>query len=174
MSANTTPRKLTPQDFADKHKRIYEFLFTNPIGVLSSIGPNGDPHGAVIYFIVSKKFVIGFLTKSNTKKYDNLTHHSHVMLTVFEPFTQTTAQVTGVAKEITDGFTINEIAQRVLITSLRTSDAGMPPLSKLEAGGYVGFEISPVQVRMAVYDRPDSGEYTELFETIEKDELGQL
>jgi hypothetical protein len=47
----------------------------------------------------------------------------------------------------------------------------MPAIEKLEAGKYVAFVIQPVQVRMAVYARPDPGEYTELFETVEGSEL---
>ncbi len=155
------------KQFSDKKQRIYNFLFDTSIGVLSSTDPDGDPHGAVIYYTINEDFGVEFLTKSGTKKYDNLVHNNHVMLTVFEPLTQTTVQVMGVAKEITDGFSINEIAGKVLGTSMRTSDAGMPPLSKLDAGSYVAFRIEPVQVRMAVYARPDPGDYNELFETVE-------
>ena len=152
---------------SDKQQRIYEFLFETPIGVLSSTDPDGDPHGAVIYYTINRHFEVEFLTKSETKKYDNLIHNNHVMLTVFEPLTQTTVQVTGVAKEVKSGVVMNEIAARVLGTSLKTSEEGLHPLSKLDAGAYVAFKIEPVQVRMAVYARPEPGGYSELFETVE-------
>jgi hypothetical protein len=155
------------EQFSDKRQRIYDFLANNGIAVLSSVGPNNDPHGAVIYFTINRDFIVSFLAKSETKKYDNLKHNNHVMLTVFEPHTQATVQITGKASEITDGSEINGIAQRVLGTSLRTSDAGVPPLSKLDAGLYVAFKVEPVQVRMAVYARPDPGDYSQLFESIE-------
>jgi uncharacterized pyridoxamine 5'-phosphate oxidase family protein len=153
--------------FSDKRQRIYDFLISNGIAVISSVGPNNDPHGAVIYFTINRDFTVAFITKSGTKKYDNLRHNNHVMLTVFEPHTQTTVQISGRASEMTDSSEINGIAQRILGTSLRTSDAGSPPLTKLNAGSYVAFEVEPVMVRMAVYARPDPGDYTELFETIE-------
>lgn len=159
-------RKAASQ-FSDKKQRIYDFLFSTSVGVLSSVDPDGDPHGAVIYYTINRDFVISFLTKSQTKKYDNLVHNNHVMLTVFDPLSQTTVQVTGTATEEKNGFVMNQIAGRVLGTSLRTSDAGLPPLDKLVAGSYVAFKIAPVQVRMAVYARPDPGEYSELFETVE-------
>jgi hypothetical protein len=162
-------RKLQKEasQFSDTKQRMYDFLFGTSIGVLSSTDPDGDPHGAVIYFTINRDFEVSFLTKSETKKYDNLIHNNHVMLTVFEPFTQTTAQITGMAREVKAGFDMNEIAGRVLGTSLQTSDAGLTPLSKLEAGSYVAFRIEPVQIRMAVYARPDPGDYSELFETVE-------
>ena len=157
----------TDTPLSDRQQRIYEFLFETSIGLLSSTDPEGDPHGAVIYYTINKHFEVEFLTKVETKKYDNLIHNNHVMLTVFEPLTQTTVQLTGVAKEVTSGFVMDTIAARVLGTSLKTSDAGMHPLSKLDAGAYVAFKIEPVQVRMAVYARPDPGDYSDLFETVE-------
>lgn len=159
--------------FSDRKQRIYDFLFDTSVGVLSTTDPDGDPHGAAIYYTINKNFEVAFLTKAKTKKYDNLIHNNHVMLTVFEPLTQTTVQVTGIAKAVKSGFAMNEIAARVLGTSLKTSDAGVPPLSKLEAGSYVAFKIEPVQIRMAVYARPDPGDYSELFETIESFKHGE-
>jgi hypothetical protein len=49
---------------------------------------------------------------------------------------------------------------------MQTSEAGVPPISKLHAGDYVAYRISPKQIRMAMFIRPDPGGY-ELFETID-------
>jgi general stress protein 26 len=164
--ANNDLQKKASQ-YSDTRERMYQFLSDTCIGVLSSTDPDGDPHGAVIYYTINEHLEVGFLTKAETKKYDNLVHNNHVMLTVFEPLTQTTVQISGVAKEIKNGFAMNKIAAKVLDTSLKTSEAGLPPLSKLQAGPYVAFTIKPVQIRMAVYARQDPGDYDELFETVE-------
>jgi hypothetical protein len=156
---------------SDRQQRIYNFLATNPVGVLSTVTPDGDPHGAVIYFTIDKNFVISFLTKTGTRKYDNLKRHSHVMLTVFEASTQATTQITGEAVEITERYDTNSVAGAIIGASMKTSAAGLPPIAKLQAGTYVAFTIKPVQIRMAVYARPDSGGYGELFESIESFEL---
>ncbi|MEO7363982.1 MAG: pyridoxamine 5'-phosphate oxidase family protein, partial [Candidatus Saccharimonadales bacterium] len=146
---------------------IYDFLFESSIGVLSSTDPNGDPHGAVIYFTITKDFEVAILTKSGTRKYDNLMRNSHVMLTVFDSKTQSTAQLTGIAHEVKNGFDMNAIAARIQGTSLKTSETGLAPLSKLEAGSFVAFRIEPVQVRMAVYASSGAGNHAQLFETVE-------
>jgi general stress protein 26 len=153
--------------FSDKEQRIYDFLSANPIAVLSSVTPDGNPHGVVLYFSVDKKFVASILTKIDTRKYDNLTHNDHAMLTVFEPRTQTTVQLTGKAKEITDRYEINVVAETNMQASIKTSTAGMPPILKLKAGQYVAFRIYPEQINMAVYAHADSGDYSQLFETLE-------
>ncbi len=152
---------------SDKQKRIRDFLSKNPIGVLSTVTPDGDPHGAVIYFVLDEDFTASFLTRSGTRKSDNIKHQEHVTLTVYEPKSQTTAQIVGHATEITDNDTVNSIASEVLKVSLKTSEAGIPPITKLEAGSYNAFSIQPVQINMAVYKKPDSGGYTQLFDSIE-------
>ena len=157
--------------YSDKEIRMYEFLQNTAVGVLSSVTRNNDPHGAVVYFGIDKKFIVSILTKSDTKKYDNLQHNSHVMLTVFETVTQTTVQLTGVAEEVSDPSKINEIAQMNMRATMKNSHGGIPPISKLEAGSFTAFEIKPVFVRMAVYAHPDSGDYGELFESVSSFEL---
>lgn len=151
----------------DRQRRILSFLEDMPVGVLSTVNPNGDPHGVVIYFVVDSDFNTYFVTRDATRKYDNLKHRSHTMLTVFDPATHTTAQITGIAKEIKDDYQINEIANHMVQANFKVSDLDMPPITKLYAGEIVAFKLKPVQIRMAVYARPESGGYKELFESIE-------
>jgi uncharacterized pyridoxamine 5'-phosphate oxidase family protein len=160
-------------EYSDRKQRIHDFLSQTAVGVLSTVNPDGEPHGVVIYFNINTDFGITFLTRAGTRKYDNLKHHNHLMLTVFDLRTQTTAQITGRAIEITDNYEVNQVAAGMLATSLKISEPGLPPITKLEAGDYVAFTIHPVQIRMAVYARPDPGEYTELFESIESFEFSQ-
>lgn len=164
--------KSDAKSYSDTKQRMLDFLKSTPVAVLSTVTPDGDPHGAVIYFSIDDQFVVTMLTKGDTRKYDNLVHHNHALLTVFDVETQTTAQLTGVASEVTDPDFINNALEMDMIASMNTSYSRMPAIEKLEAGKYVAFKIKPVQVRMAVYARPDPGEYTELFETVEGSELG--
>lgn len=159
------------KDFSDRKQRIHWFLKQNAAGVLSTVDPDGNPHGVVIYYVVDDEFVISFLTRAGTKKYDNLKHHNHVMFTVFDAKSQTTVQVTGRAEEITNNYDINGVAGKVLGASLKTNKIGLMPINKLEVGPYVAFTIQPVQIRMAVYARPDPGDYTNMVESIESFDL---
>lgn len=156
---------------SDRKQRIYKFLTESPLGVLSTVDSEGNPHGSVVYITVNKHFQIGFLTKADTLKYQNLINHPAIMLTVFDPESQTTAEVIGRATEVSDGYEINAIAGHVLRAALNTSRVGVPPISKLQAGPYVAFIIEPAQIRIAVYGRPDPGNYNELFDAIESFDL---
>lgn len=160
-------RDKSQQTDEQKQALIYDFLHQNRAGVLTSVDPNGDPHGSVIYFTVNQQFEVRFLTKSRTKKYENIKHNNRVMLVVFEPQSQTVAQVLGKAYEIEDSNELNSVAAAISITSIRTSDGGIPPISKLKSGEYRGFRIEPVQVRYASYAKTGSGDYQSIFESIE-------
>jgi uncharacterized protein YhbP (UPF0306 family) len=155
----------------ERQWRIFYFLQSNPVGVLSSVTPDNTPHGTVIYFSIDSHFTIFFITKDKTRKHDNLRHNSHVMLTVFEPASQTTVQITGVATEMTDTVDISKIAGAVVRACSRTSNAGLPPISKLQAGTYVGYKITPAQIRMATYSNSGPGDLESLFDSIESFEL---
>ncbi len=93
------------------------------------------------------------------------------MLVTYEPLSQTVAQIIGKAKEITEANSINAVANTVFRTSMKMSRGGIVPIPKLEDGDYVAFKIIPVQIRLASYERPDSGEYSDIFESLESFEL---
>jgi hypothetical protein len=153
----------------DKNRRILHFLKQHKVGSLATVDPDGLPQVSVIYYGVDDDFVITFLTKTGTKKHDNLSHNVHATLLVYDEVNQITAQVMGRAHEMPaksqDAFV------NTLKASMETSEAGIPPISKLIAGDYVAYQLKPIQIRMAVFSRPDPGDYTEVFETIEEYEL---
>ena len=157
-----------PQESAqssESNNRIYAFLRSNPIGVLATVDPDGNPHAAVIYFSVSDDFNLTFTTKHDTKKHDNLIRNNHAMLVCYEASSQTTVQITGSVKKIDDIGEANEAFTHMLQASQQTSESGIPPITKLHAGQYIAYRIKPTQIRMAVFIRPDAGGY-DMFETI--------
>lgn len=153
---------------SERNEKIFEFLTTHPVGVLSLVDPNNNPHATVIYFSVDTDFNIFFTTKSDTHKHDNLKHNKHAMFTVFEPVSQTTVQIIGEALLVDGEAKSQEVFRSTVAASMATSEGGIPPISKLQAGDYVAYQLTPKQIRMAVYVRPDSGGY-EMFETIDLD-----
>lgn len=137
------------------------------------VDPDGEPHAVVVYYSLGKDFVISFLTRNGTKKYDDLMHNDHVMLVVFEPPKQKVAQVIGKAVQVKDSYKVNEVAADILRASL-DSESGMPPIIKLDAGEYTAFRIRPDQIRMASFASPESGDYDNVFESIESFNLKDI
>lgn len=167
MRLTKTDKKETSVS-SESNKRIYDFLKKNQVGVLATVDLNGNPHAATIYFSVDNEFNTTFITKNRTKKHDNLKHNNHAMIVVYEPVTQTTIQIIGVAETIDNKVEAGIVFIDTLKTSRATSNGGIPPISKLHAGEYVAYKLKPVQIRMAMFIRPDAGGY-EMYETIDFD-----
>ncbi len=152
---------------ANEHnRRIFEFLTSHPIGVLATVTQEHTPHATTVYFAVDEAFTITFTTKRDTKKHAVLAANPNISLVVFEAFSQTTVQIDGVAEEMEDQPAAIEAFGNTLKAAMQTSDAGVPPISKLFAGNYIAYRIKPNNIRMAVFRRPDKGNY-EMFESIE-------
>lgn len=152
---------------SERQRRILEFLQANPAAVLSTVDPNGEPHGVVIYYVINEDFSISFLTRARTRKCDNLRQNPHTMLTVFEPRSQTTAQITGIATQVMNSAEVNSVAGAILRASLGSNGAALLPINKLQAGPFTAFTITPVQIRIARYSSADTGSYDDLFESVE-------
>lgn len=150
----------------ESNQRILSFLQGHAIGVLSTVTPDGDPHGAVIYYSIDNDFTVRFTTKRKTRKFDNMTFRNHAMLVVYEAKSQTTVQIMGVTQEITDEAEAHAAFRKMLESSMETSEAGLPPISKLYAGTYAALRLKPLQIRMAIFARPDPGGY-DMYESIE-------
>jgi general stress protein 26 len=157
--------------FTERQRRIHDFLNKNHVGVLATVDPNGDPHGAVVYHTIDKGFDISFLTKTGTKKYDNLVRDNHVVLVVFEPTSQAVVTVTGKAYEVVRDSDIEVVATEIYEDNFRDKKNGVPPISKLQAGDCAAFDIIPDQIKMAEYADSGVGDYEKIFESIESFEL---
>lgn len=151
---------------AETKRRIYNFLRNHPIGVLSTVDEDGGPRATVIYFSVDEDFVITFVTKKETKKHQNLQHDTRSMLVTYEATDQVTAQVSGHASVIEDTDEAHKAFSDMVKISHERSRAGTPPpITKLEAGDYVAYQLVPHEIRLAVFTRPDPGGY-DMYETI--------
>jgi len=170
MTLQNLPLTQRRQAYTARQQRIFNFLNEHHAGVLSSVTPDNNPHGVVVYYAIDHDFRIHILTKTGTRKYENLVHNDHAMLTVFDPDTQTTAQVSGIAVERSGLGNLNQVAD-ALFPKLGMGGEGLPPIVKLQAGPFTTFQIEPVQIQMAIYARPISGSHEELFESIESFEL---
>lgn len=153
-------------DKTESNHRIYDFLKSKHDGVLATVDPNGNPHATAIYFVPQDDFSVLFTTKRDTKKYDNIQHNNHVMFLVYDSYSQTTVQIEGIAELVEDTAESQAAFDSMLESAMMKSEAGTPPISKLYAGYYVAYKIKPVQIRMAMFVRPDPGGY-DIFETVD-------
>jgi len=158
---------VTSKALSDRQRRIYDFLQQNPVGILSTTDTDKNPHGTVVYYTTDDNFIIRILAKTGTHTYDNLTHNNHIALTVFQPHTQTTAQLHGTATEQPGTDRISAVFGAIFGASPRPATIILPPTTSLQASAFTTFQINPGQIHIATYARADTGAYSDLFESIE-------
>jgi general stress protein 26 len=148
----TKPSELSPVD----QNAIRDFLMGHPVGVLATVDAVGDPHASTIYFSVDSDLTITFTTKRDTRKYENIAHHTIVMLAVYDSESQTVVQVKGAAQEVVDPIEAQKIYHGTLHAAKQTGEDNVPPIAKIAAGPYVAFKVSPDNIWMSSYGWGDS------------------
>ena len=154
---------------SERNANVYSFMSHHPICVLCMVGEDNMPHSVVVYYSVDQEFNITFTTKSETKKVKSLDNNQNVQIVVYEPSLQTLVQVTGVATKITDKEKMGGVLRRTKNSAEHLSISGVAPIEKLLAGEHVMYLVRPSLISMAVFARPDSGGYDDIYEKINFD-----
>lgn len=119
-----------------------QFLATHAICTVSSIGRNGYPYGATMfYFVDQKEHTIRIVTRSETETAQNLRASRRVALTITDEKMLATMHVRGDAvidDEPEKGY---EIMQEIMKGDLMPVKNALPPVAQLKEGAYVVFKI---------------------------------
>lgn len=139
-----------------ERSKIFDFLDSHPVGVLATVDENNNPDASTIFFSSSKELRITFTTKRDTKKHQNISQGSKVILVVYDAESQSAVQVRGVAQEETDPAVAQAIYHGTLRAAKQTGEDNVPPIAKISAGPYVGYSITVDTISMSEYGWGDS------------------
>jgi general stress protein 26 len=167
----TTARKVKTKQLSERQQRIYDFLKNNNAAVLSTTNSENKPHGAVIYFHIDPNFTISFITKKASYKHHNLSGNQNISLTIFDANEQIICQVYGKAKLLNKLSSIDTVSQQIFAAIFKRKARRELPISKLNIGNYVAYNIIPDNIRLSVYSRPASANNDEIFESLSWHEL---
>src|SRR5581483_2415585 len=110
--------------------------------VLSTLSREGHVQGATIYYHFDDgKFYI--LTKSDSSKAHNMMAHPQVALTIFDADQIKTVQLQGTARIESDLMTKRFLFDRLVRPRQYGDESLMPPVTQLNAGGFIIFRITP-------------------------------
>jgi len=131
------------------------FLQSNQAGVLSTVSPEGKPHGSVIYYVADDAFNIYFLTKINSRKYRAMQAQPAVAFTIGRLDKPQTLQIEGIAEELRS---TEEQAAHVpdLLHKLTETNQRAIPIAKMDAEVVVMW-IQPKWVRWGDFTVPALG-----------------
>lgn len=130
---------------------VVSFLSSHEIGVVSTIDRKGSISGAVIYYTMLNNRPY-FMTKSGTKKVENVLGDQHVALTVFDEPKRQTVQMQGIV-QIEPDKNVADQAFGALYKTRRYGDGQhLPPVEKM-SGNTIIFRILPTTVHFTDYSK---------------------
>jgi nitroimidazol reductase NimA-like FMN-containing flavoprotein (pyridoxamine 5'-phosphate oxidase superfamily) len=131
---------------------IYKELqnFNQPLGVLATVGVNGQPHATSVFYLVDEHLNIYFLVREGSKKYENILAREYVAFVVTEIHPPKTVQFEGSAHIVTDSHEENEYFTRLVARA--TSEATIPPVAQMEGSKMLFVKITPSWVRLGNFE----------------------
>lgn len=135
----------------ETYAQILAYIDHHPVATLSTINPDGSPHGAIVYVCADDHHpTVYFITKQQTKKYQNLRDRNQVSLTIVNPSENSTLQASGHAFDVRDASVIDTVMEKIAHDHVSAKE-WLPPIAKLRAGAYevVGVKLS--HARLAQY-----------------------
>lgn len=137
------------------YAKIAAYIDRNPAAVLGTIGQDG-PHGTVIYVISASHGTLCFVTKNQTKKYQNILANPSVCLTFFNDKESTTLQVAGKAYVADNSQGLKEIVIDKVTKAHAIMSDWLPPVIKIQNGDYAVIGIDVTYARLSDYGGADS------------------
>jgi general stress protein 26 len=141
--------------FQNANQDAINFLRSHDLAVLSTVDRTGNVHGAIIYYLIDKDNYIYILTKTETGKGRNVYAHSQVALTVHEPGSMQTAQLSGVAEVETDQQVKDSVFKEITKPRDYKGKTHSPPVKKLHEGAFMIIRITPTEISYHDYAKID-------------------
>lgn len=151
----------------ESRAKIADFLARTGVAVLATADAGGKPHAATVYITVDKQLDLYFVTKRDTQKCRNLQANPWAAIAVYDTSTQTTVQADGTVVEVADVHQQEWIFKDIWRLAAQTSPGGIPPTTRLIAGGYIVFRLSAPSLRMATFSSKNNNSETgDIFEIV--------
>ena len=145
------------------YNKFFDFLKSNPVAVLSTVSPTQEPMAATIFFSVDNKLNFYFMTKSFTRKFNNIEQNNKVSLVVGTGNVPVTAQIQGKAEKIVDP---EELKTRLdELKNVFTKNEFVGPLFEIvgEENEIIIFKITPSWIRwLDLREGGDNNEFIQI------------
>lgn len=133
----------------EQRKKILSFLKHHPMGILSTVTPDGGPWGAAIYYVADENFNFYFVTRVETLKYHNLDTNPVAALTIADPETQVTVQASGHISEVPVEDYTDIVFNKLAKIKPKDDPHWAPPLAKIHKGNYMPLCLTPTKMQYA-------------------------
>lgn len=138
-------------------QEVIDYIKANPVMVLSTVDDLGVPHGAAVYAYAKSGKKVYCITKTDTRKFQNLRANPHVAITIVNTAENSSLQATGHAETAQDAAEIEDVMGNMAEIYAQGPD-WLPPVTKLRAGPYqvVGITLKDVRLARYLHQHPGS------------------
>ncbi|HSX28239.1 MAG TPA: pyridoxamine 5'-phosphate oxidase family protein [Candidatus Saccharimonadales bacterium] len=129
-------------------KDIVSYIQANSVIIIGTIDPHGALHGAAVYAYAPRADKLYFITKNDTKKFQNILHNPEVSVTIVNSDENSTLQSQGHAEVVSDPGVIGEVMHKMTKIYAHSVD-WLPPIAKIHAGPYQVVKVTLRNTRLA-------------------------
>lgn len=137
----------------------YNFLSKIPLAVFGTVSNQNEPHLTTLFYVIDSDLNFYFITRSNTTKVNNIKRGSNVSIVVSDRRSFTTIEAHGIAIQLS-GVDKIKIIFKMFTDVYRNQDIiekgklfnWAPPISNVEKGDIVIYEVKPDWIRYANYE----------------------
>lgn len=136
----------------DSKEKVYLYLKSHAVSVLSTTSSEGEIHAAPIYYLVDPNLNFFFFSKSDTKKAKNLEKNNHAAITIVDPMLPITVQSRGTVEHVIDPQIYKGIFNTMLQEEAEEKNGlyWPPPISKIYSmGELLLYKYTPNWLRFA-------------------------
>ncbi len=127
------------------------FLTSHNIATFSTSDQNGKVSAAVVYYALSPDNTFYLVTKSQTKKAQNIQKNNQVALTVYDTNQLKTAQIQGLAIVESNANKTHDLIDRFIQPHIYDRGIAWPPITKIVGGNHQVIKITPTEVKFTDY-----------------------
>lgn len=138
----------------ESYSEAIAYLNSHEIAVFSTLDTRNTISAAVVYYSIGKDNNIYILTKSHTKKAQNILTNNQVALTVYEPNGLQTVQLQGIASVEKSDSIKAEVFDKIVKNRYYSEKIDLPPVTKIKEGSYAVIRIIPKSIKFRDYSKP--------------------
>ena len=129
---------------------ITRFVHSHEIAVLATVNEDGQPFSSTIYYAPFGKDAVCFLTRSETKKFDNLRENDRAAMTITDSKEPVAVNLTGTARVASEPKDHDDIMQKILKVA-NSKHTNNPPVLQLKAGTFTCYIFEPKHATLTDY-----------------------
>ena len=145
-------------EYTEEKQKALAYLASHPLGTLATINDEGKPQLSTIYIFVEPDFTVYFLTKTESRKFQNILKRKDVNLLCASEEMLLSIEFEGEVQQVVDTVGVVQVTDRFRkMIETRKGNYWTPPVAQLQSGQYVACKLIPTSVHIHLFADESNG-----------------